>query len=108
MDKYEKAFSDILGEFDEKGFWFKNEFVKVGFSYAEVFLDTDDGAINIECDCESALNEMIYNTWEEFFEHFKDLKFVFTLDCAISGNFVTWNDFKDIIDGKLKKHIVTL
>lgn len=108
MDKYEQAFNDSLNEFIVTGFWFKNECVKIGFSYAEVDFDSNDNSISIGTDCESALNEYIYENWNDFFEHFPNLEFILTKDLALDDNFITWGDFKDIIDGKLKKIIATL
>lgn len=110
MSKYNDKFNDILNIYKDTGFWYKNKNVKIGFSYANVYIDYDDGAINVDAEDEEvfSMSDFTYGCWDDFFDDFKDLKFVFTVDCAIEDNFITWNEFKKVVDGKLNKGIFSL
>lgn len=108
MSKYEKSFNTILNMLNEKGIWFKNDAVKIGFSYAEICFDDTDGAITLYADCETAIDECIYESFEKLFEHFPKLEFNFCLESSLNGNFATWSEFKDIVDGKSNKTLLVL
>ena len=99
MNKYEEAMNSGIKAFSKHGFWFKNDLLEVGYSYAEV--DYFDEGLSFGIDSED------YNSWEEFFESNKNIEFVITKDCAESDNFTTWSKFKEAIDGKINIHIVT-
>ena len=109
MNKYEEKMTQLVKDFSD-GIWFKNDNVKVGYSFAEVFIDdTDenDFSINIESEEQDLLSSDLFDSWEDVFKQTPNLEFVISRDCAERGNFITWQQFKDALDDKGKVDIVS-
>ncbi len=105
MNKYEEILDGLIYETGSEGSWFKNDMIKIGVSFAECYID--DGIL-IHSEEDAILISDSYENWEEVFGKNEDLKFVITLECAESQNFVTWQEFKDAIDGDKQLNIATL
>lgn len=104
-NKYEKAFNDLFYYFSTDGFFFKTKQTKIGFSFVEM-VEVQNG-FDIEPECSFAETQMItYHNWEYFFTVNKDLEFSFGNYNALNDNFITWEEFKDIIDGKIEPKFV--
>ena len=105
MNKYEETLTRLVRKFGN-GIWFKNDNVKVGYSFADAMFDYKilpygvKGDIFIISEYEDILKSAIYNGWEDVFKHNSDVQFVISKDCAKKGNFVTWQQFKDVLDRK--------
>ena len=112
MNKYEEKMTNVVQDFSD-GIWFKNDNVKVGYSFAETVCDYKnlpygvEGDIFIISEYEDILKSAIYNNWEDVFKNNLDVKFVINKDCAEKGNFITWQQFKDALDDKGKVDIVS-
>lgn len=109
MDKkYENALMSGIKAFSEHSFWFKNDNVKVGYSYASIDIDDECGYFTVFSEDENVVESGDYDGWWDFFENNEDVQFVITRDCAEDNEFVTWDQFKAAIDGGDKIHICTL
>ena len=107
MNKYEEKMTSVVRDFSG-GIWFKNEDVKVGYSFAETIFNYGvDGDVFVISEYDGILSTLLYDNWEDLFAQNPDVEFAITRDCAHNGNFVTWQQFKDALDDKSRVNIVS-
>lgn len=82
--------------FDYFKLWAKDDNVKIGFSYINIESRYDD-KFGFE-DENGTFEEFVIGTYDEYFKKFPDLKFCFTVDKALDGNFINWEEFCSRVD----------
>lgn len=102
LNKHEQRFNDMLEMFSDTGIWIKDNDLKSGVSYIYIENISDDNEDDsmFSFEPESTEYDDCYSTISSFFEENPDLKFCFTLDKAIQGNFIDWKEFCKRVDNK--------